>query len=250
MTHTPITDKQLRQLTSPIKKDRVAVKQGMSYVEAYDIKATLIRMFGFGGFSSEVIEAKIIKAEQVEQASKNGKMNWAVTAQATVRLSIHQTGAVYAETAIAGSKQPDFTESADMAIKSAESDALKRAAIFLGTQFGLSLYNDGSTDDVVKVVMAPDQTWPPAPPAEVMAGIIEGQRPASAAASVEHLRPEDSSDEQHQQNMEHLNNALSAQVAKQKASRQDARTQPESAEDVDWAAVAAEEHGAAAVLGE
>jgi hypothetical protein len=36
-----------------------------------------------------------------------------------------------------------------MAIKTAESDALKRAAINLGTQFGLSLYNNGSLRDVV-----------------------------------------------------------------------------------------------------
>jgi hypothetical protein len=36
-----------------------------------------------------------------------------------------------------------------MAIKTAESDALKRAAINLGTQFGLSLYNNGSMRDVV-----------------------------------------------------------------------------------------------------
>ena len=36
-----------------------------------------------------------------------------------------------------------------MAVKTAESDALKRAAINLGTQFGLSLYADGATRDVV-----------------------------------------------------------------------------------------------------
>jgi hypothetical protein len=36
-----------------------------------------------------------------------------------------------------------------MAIKTAESDALKRAAINLGTQFGLSLYNNGATADVI-----------------------------------------------------------------------------------------------------
>jgi hypothetical protein len=36
-----------------------------------------------------------------------------------------------------------------MAIKTAESDAIKRAAINLGTQFGLSLYNNGSLRDVV-----------------------------------------------------------------------------------------------------
>jgi hypothetical protein len=36
-----------------------------------------------------------------------------------------------------------------MAIKTAESDALKRAAINLGDQFGLSLYNNGATAPVV-----------------------------------------------------------------------------------------------------
>jgi hypothetical protein len=36
-----------------------------------------------------------------------------------------------------------------MAVKTAESDALKRAAINLGTQFGLSLYDNGSRNDVV-----------------------------------------------------------------------------------------------------
>jgi hypothetical protein len=36
-----------------------------------------------------------------------------------------------------------------MAVKSAESDALKRAAVYLGDQFGLSLYRDGSTSRVV-----------------------------------------------------------------------------------------------------
>jgi recombination DNA repair RAD52 pathway protein len=211
MTHTPLTDKQLKQLTNPIHKDRVAVKQGMSYVEAYDIKATLIRMFGFAGFSSEVTEAMIIKAVEVPQVNNNAKMNWAVTAQATVKLTIHQTGAVYTETAIAGSKQPDFTESADMAIKSAESDALKRAAIFLGTQFGLSLYNSGSMADVVKVVLAPDQVWPPAAPQQE----TPQERPASAAASVAHLRPEGVDDAKHQLDKANLNSALSAQVKKQ-----------------------------------
>ena len=36
-----------------------------------------------------------------------------------------------------------------MAVKTAESDALKRAAINLGTQFGLSLYQNGSLRDVI-----------------------------------------------------------------------------------------------------
>ena len=43
-----------------------------------------------------------------------------------------------------------------MAVKTAESDALKRAAINLGDQFGLSLYNNGSTAPVVTQTLAGD----------------------------------------------------------------------------------------------
>jgi recombination DNA repair RAD52 pathway protein len=155
-----ITWHQQLALMSPLNPSRVAKREGMSYLEAYDIKASLIKVFGFGGFSSELIESEILDVREVAQRSNASKMNQKVTAKAVVRLTIHQTGAVYTEAAIAGSSQPDLTESMDMAIKSAESDALKRCAIFLGTQFGLSLYQNGATHDIVQKVLAPDQLWP------------------------------------------------------------------------------------------
>lgn len=156
---TEITYHQQLALMSPLNPARVSKRDNMSYLEAWDVKASLIKVFGFGGFSSELIESEILDVREVAQ--RNGsKMNQKVTAKAVVRLTIHQTGAVYTEAAIAGSAQPDITESMDMAIKSAESDALKRAAIFLGTQFGLSLYNAGRTTDIVQRVFAPDQLWP------------------------------------------------------------------------------------------
>jgi hypothetical protein len=163
---TPITELQQKVLMSSLNPDRVANRQQgraqLSYLEAYDVKATLIRVFGFGGFSAECLEAKIVDMREVPQSQGQGK-NWKVTAQASVRLTIHQTGAIYTESAIAGSAQPDITESMDMALKSAESDALKRAAIYLGTQFGLSLYDNGRTQDIVKKVFSPDQLWPKPP---------------------------------------------------------------------------------------
>jgi len=160
---TPLTMRQRRFLMSALNPERVEKKQRMSYMAAWDIKRTLIQAFGHGGFSAECIDAKIINAVQAPQSSNPQKMNWVITAQAKVRLTIHQTGAVYTEYAIANSQQPDYTESADMAIKSAESDALKRAAIYLGTQFGLSLYDNGSTNEVVGKVYAPGVEWPPSP---------------------------------------------------------------------------------------
>src|SRR5690606_16452669 len=58
--------------------------------------------------------------------------------------------------AAAGSASGPFSQLGDLhdnALKSAESDALKRCAINLGTQFGLSLYKDGAFADVIKKVL-------------------------------------------------------------------------------------------------
>lgn len=139
---------------------RVATRRengkALSYVEAWDIKATLIKVFGFGGFSVELLESKILAQFEKPQRNDPNKTNAVVVAQATVRLTIHATGAVYTETATGQNAQPDVGKAFDTALKSAESDALKRAAIFLGTQFGLSLYA-GMTDDVARPIVEPTQ---------------------------------------------------------------------------------------------
>ena len=187
----PITDYQLQALTAPLNPSRVSRRsqggRSLSYVEAWDIKATLIRVFGFGGFSAEVTDTQIVQLERDVPKSGGGTTNFRVTAMCTLRLTIHQTGAVYSESAAASQAGADIGEVTDFAIKTAESDALKRCAINLGTHFGLSLYNDGSTDDVVKVVLAPGQVWTldrrahleAQQAAQIANAIVEG-RPAAA----------------------------------------------------------------------
>lgn len=160
-THTPLTSLQLEGLHARIKTDRVAKRKQagkeLSYVEAYDVKATLIKIFGYAGFSAECLDAQIVREHHAPPEGERATPQWHMTAKAVVRLTIHQTGAVYTEYAIAGGKGADYTETADLALKSAESDALKRAAAYLGTQFGLSLYKGGSTDNIINAVLAPDQ---------------------------------------------------------------------------------------------
>lgn len=154
---------QLDVLTRDLAPVRVKRLQGkFSYLEAYDVKATLIRVFGFGGFSSEVVSSMIVATDEKPQANNPERTNNVAICQATVRLTVYcpercGNDAVYTETAIASNAQPDKAEALDQALKSAESDALKRAAVFLGTQFGLSLYNDGSTAEVVRAIFAPGQ---------------------------------------------------------------------------------------------
>jgi recombination DNA repair RAD52 pathway protein len=156
------TPQQLKVLMGKLNPARIAKRsQGnsqLSYLEAWDVKATLIRLFGFGGFSADVTESDLFHIEiDAEQADSKGRPKITVAAKATVRLHIKQFDCTYTEVAVASQTGRDIGEVADFAMKTAESDALKRAAIYLGTQFGLSLYNNGSTNDVVGVVFAPGQ---------------------------------------------------------------------------------------------
>lgn len=142
-----LNQRQYDQLLKPLNESRVA-KRGqagrqLSYLEAWDVKAHLIRIFGFGGWSADVVESCIAFED------KNEKGQWNVGYKVTLRLSIPTLECTYTESAVGSASLPQRGEAHDMAIKTAESDALKRAAINLGTQFGLSLYNNGSLRDVV-----------------------------------------------------------------------------------------------------
>ena len=151
-----ITYAQYEQLMKPLNANRVAKRsqagRDLSYLEAWDVKAHLIRIFGFLNWSWEVLSADL-----VFEAEKDGK--WSVAYKVVGRLSIDNEfhDAIYTEAAVGSSTLPQRGEAHDMAVKTAESDALKRAAINLGTQFGLSLYDKGSTKDVVmQTLVHPD----------------------------------------------------------------------------------------------
>jgi len=138
---------QYDQLLKPLNESRIA-KRGqagrqLSYLEAWDVKAHMIRIFGFGGWSADVIESVLAFEDH------NEKGQWNVGYKVVLRLHIPALECSYTEAAVGSAHLPQRGEAHDMAIKTAESDALKRAAINLGTQFGLSLYNNGSMRDVV-----------------------------------------------------------------------------------------------------
>jgi len=171
-TQTRLNSEQVGLLMRGIDRPRIATRsQGgkqLSYVEAYDIKATLIRLFGFGGFSARVTESKIVSIREhasgtLGHVDNQGKAKTPqVIAQSTVELTVFGIGpqgqdAVYTETAIGANSGWDIGDVCDNAIKTASSDALKRCAIYLGDQFGLSLYRDGSTDPVVRWLFDPVQ---------------------------------------------------------------------------------------------
>jgi len=141
-----ITSRQQEILLKGINGERIAQRKGgggrsLSYLEAWDVKAHMHRIFGFLNWSSDVSIAELAYEE-------NSDGRWNVAYKVILTLKVN--GASYTEAAVGSSTLPSRGEAHDMAIKTAESDAFKRAAINLGDQFGLSLYNNGSTAPVVK----------------------------------------------------------------------------------------------------
>lgn len=151
---TYLTETQMGQLLRPLNARRVHQSQGQTHMEAYDIRAHLNRIFGFGRWSGDVIEMTLV----AENYGKSNKGNDAVTVvyragyRLTIRAADGELLATYTE--YASGDAPNFPlfklgDAHDFAMKTAESQALKRAAINLGDQFGLSLYNKGSLGPLV-----------------------------------------------------------------------------------------------------
>ncbi|MET8746325.1 Rad52/Rad22 family DNA repair protein [Streptomyces sp. NPDC004728] len=155
---------QLRMLHGGINGNRVRNLRGMSHLEAWDVRRQLIRIFGFGGFDIETVSLDLV----AEHEKKTGeKSRWTVVYRAQVRLilkDITGTAIAHFDDGAAGDSvnQPSLGDAHDMAMKTAFSQALKRCAVNLGDQFGLSLYNDGSQEPVVMFSAAhPPQEWKP-----------------------------------------------------------------------------------------
>jgi DNA recombination protein Rad52 len=150
-----LTPKQHEILLQGINASRIAQRKGgggrsLSYLEAWDVKAHMNRIFGFLNWSADVLSAELSYED-----NSDGK--WNVGYRVILRLAVN--GATYTEAAVGSATLPQRGEAHDMAIKTAESDAFKRAAINLGDQFGLSLYNNGSVQPVVKqTLITPEVT--------------------------------------------------------------------------------------------
>jgi recombination DNA repair RAD52 pathway protein len=179
-----LTERQRMALGRPLDKDRVASRRGdgknLSYLEAWDVKAHLTRIFGYCGWDSiladyrGVFERGYDRVERNKDGSPTGETTpmIEIAYSAKVQLSVRcEHGVVIATHCEAAVGQANVTQTNasrgdahDNALKQAESDALKRCAINLGTQFGLSLYNNGSLSDVVgRTLMDADLLHTPTP---------------------------------------------------------------------------------------
>lgn len=167
MGYGTVNAEQYEQLMKPLNSTRVATRQQggkqISYLESWDVRAHLIRIFGFGNFDLETLSAALLYQRDVEVGSSKSpgwEVAWSVTMQLTVyavneedskRFAPKEEIARYSETAVGSAVgSVNLGDLHDNAVKQGASDALKRCAINLGTQFGLSLYDNGTRSDVVK----------------------------------------------------------------------------------------------------
>lgn len=150
-----LTQKQVEALLRPIHPSRVLQdNKGMAHVSQQDVRAHLTRIFGFAGWSDELLDLTLIR--EAPGIGRDGKeKGWAVTYRATVRLTVRdqhgQFLASYDDVGTGTSPNlPTLGDAHDFACKVAVSMALKRAATNLGDGFGLSLYNKGQRAALVK----------------------------------------------------------------------------------------------------
>lgn len=146
-----LTDYQLKTLFAPVNPKRIGQVRGMAHMEAWDIRRQLIRVFGFGGFSTETLSLDLVAERETKQGERS---RWTVVYRAQIRLTVYGPDRKVLgswDDGAAGDSvnQPSLGDAHDMAMKTALSQALKRCATNLGDQFGLSLYNNGSPAPVV-----------------------------------------------------------------------------------------------------
>lgn len=188
-----LTGEQLDLLMRPLNGNRVQEHKGQAHLEAWDVRRWLTRVFGFAGWSDTILACDLVhetvwpwtdaKGEPVP-----GKNRATVVYRVTLRLvvkDVHGREINHWDDVATGEavNQASVGDAHDLAVKAAVSQALKRCAVNLGDQFGLSLYNDGGIAPViVRTVGHPNVPKPGADaPAVEDAPVVGGELAEQAA---------------------------------------------------------------------
>jgi DNA repair and recombination protein RAD52 len=145
------TEQQEKDLSAPLDGDNVKQRQGanrqsLSYLEGWQLIAVANRIFGFGNWSRETLQMEPLHVPKLitnAEASEEGKVVAAFFARVKITvLAKDDTRSVVREgCGAARGFAKTVGEAMENAIKSAETDAMKRALVTFGDQFGLTLYD-------------------------------------------------------------------------------------------------------------
>lgn len=191
MTRGTLTRTQIARLLKPVRADRVETKQNRSYVPQHEVRAELVRIFGPGNVDHTMHDPVLIYETRIAdgdpQFPKNANAPYYYVA-------CYKAGCTLRVRDYAGNDVAEFTEyhieenaplpnrgeAHAMAVTSAQSYALRRAAISLGDALGLHLYNNGSLAPLIggslQLVGDPDAPFYVAPKAaELTANAATGE---------------------------------------------------------------------------
>ena len=136
------TDTQVRDLKAPLDAAHVMTRQqaGMklSYIEGWHAIREANRIFGFGNWDRKTELSKLCEPTELD-----GKFRVSFMAKVTITVRSETNGASVVRDGVGyGSGiAKSIGDALESAIKEAETDAMKRALMTFGNQFGLALYD-------------------------------------------------------------------------------------------------------------
>lgn len=141
---SPLDPSRVERLKGPNGRDVLKNGKAVGYIEAWDSIEQANRIFGFDGWSCETVTMQETHAPAMRPHPEDATKDVVVASYwAKVRITVYADGRAIVREGCGGatSYQKTFGEAVENAIKSAESDAMKRAFKSFGNQFGLALYD-------------------------------------------------------------------------------------------------------------
>ena len=174
------TQSQQQALAAPLDRANVQTRsqsnRNFSYLEGWHVIAEANRIFGFDGWQRETLHCQCVSERERSIGSGGGRSGWGVTYTAKARI---QVGEIIREGSGAGHGiDMDLGQAHESALKEAETDAMKRALMTFGNQFGLALYDKQQR----AVAAKPIPTGPRSRP--LRGEPHKGEPPATMAAPV------------------------------------------------------------------
>lgn len=146
------TDEQIKSLSAPLSSANVKHReQGgrkLSYVEGWQAIVEANRIFGFDGWTRETTELKCVSEKERMIGKTNPQPGWGVSYSAQVRVTVFAGDSLVTREGCGTGHgiDRDLGQAHESALKEAETDAMKRALMTFGNQFGLALYDKEQTN--------------------------------------------------------------------------------------------------------
>lgn len=132
--------RQLKKLASDLDKAHIHSRhvQGrrLDYIEGWFAISQANSIFGYAGWDREMVQF-----ERVFERQRKADIACAYWARVRIRVHIEDRAVIREGTGFGSAIASDLSDAHERALKSAETDATKRALVTFGKRFGLSLYD-------------------------------------------------------------------------------------------------------------